>query len=648
MSWYKNLSLRAKLLLGFSAVTIIAITIAIVGWYNIDAMHSQSQEIYEERLLPITELGHTQEYLFRTLSSILLSNVEHKDDLVETLHNYEAEIQKSLEQVEATTMTEDEQEALDKLQDDWSIFKTDLDAYLDKVEAGLTETSDEDILRFSEEVEHIISDLDILIDKEKEHARLLEETITEEYYTARAELLIAVLVGMLIAFLLAFSLARSISKPVSKLAGVALEAAEGDLTVTVEANTEDEVGKLAKAFNVMISQVRTSFEEVQAKKTETEAAAQRAEEMAQAAEEQQEYLAASVDRMLIEMDKFAAGNLTVQLETEKDDAIGRLFDGFNKAVSNIRGLFVQVQQAVEMTSTAAVEISSATEQLAAGSQEQSVQATEVAAAVEEMSSTIIENARNATTTAEASAQSGTIARSGGQIVVQTVEKIREIAEVVGQSAETVEQLGKSSEEIGEIVAVIDEIADQTNLLALNAAIEAARAGEQGRGFAVVADEVRKLAERTTSATKEIAQMIRTIQSETEEAVTAMRHGRQEVAAGIELADQAGTSLTQVVAKTENVVDMINQIAAASEEQSSTSEQISRSVEAISSVSNQSAEGISDIARTVDNLNTLTNNLHTLVARFKIDAHALEVSEKPDFDVGGDGWSHLAANEESVW
>ena len=643
MSWYKNLNLRTKLLLGFTPVILIAITIAAVGWFNVRAMNAQSHEIYQERLVPIAELCHVQTYLHRTLTSVLLINVEHQGSLVQTLRNYEAEIKNSLEQVGNTALTDEEQATLDELMDNWSIFKTDLDHFLEQVSAGHAQASSEEIIRFSEEIELIIEDLEMLIDAEKEHARHLQEEITKEYSMVRAELLIAVLLGLVLAVTIAFSMARSIGKPVRKLAEVARQAAEGDLTVIVETNTRDEVGNLAKAFNEMINQVRASFKEIETKGTEAEAAAQRAEEIAQAAEQQQQYLAASVDCMLIEMNKFAEGDLTIQLEAERDDAIGRLFSGFSRAVSNIRELFAQVQRAVEMTSSSSVEISNASEQLAAGSQKQSAQAAEVAAAVEEMSSTIIENARNATTTAEASVQSGTIARSGGEIVEQTVNKIREIAEVVGQSAETVERLGQSSEQIGEIIAVIDEIADQTNLLALNAAIEAARAGEQGRGFAVVADEVRKLAERTTGATKKIAQMIKTIQTETGEAVTAMRHGRKEVATGIELADQAGVSLTQVVSKTESVVDMINQIAAASEEQSSTSEQISRSVEAISTVSNQSAQGVSDIAQAADNLNQLTENLRGLVSRFKIGAHAAEAIAGPGVAVGGDGWSPLVVS-----
>jgi methyl-accepting chemotaxis protein len=197
--------------------------------------------------------------------------------------------------------------------------------------------------------------------------------------------------------------------------------------------------------------------------------------------------------------------------------------------------------------------------------------------------------------------------------------MKKIAEVVKRSAETVQALGKSSDQIGEIIGVIDDIADQTNLLALNAAIEAARAGEQGRGFAVVADEVRKLAERTTKATKEIASMIKTIQNDTAGAVESMKEGTKKVDEGIRLSDRAGASLDEIVEISQQVTDMIAQIAAASEEQSSASEQISKNVEAISNVTGETASGVQQVARAAEDLNRLTEGLQQLVNKFSVSA-----------------------------
>jgi methyl-accepting chemotaxis protein len=309
--------------------------------------------------------------------------------------------------------------------------------------------------------------------------------------------------------------------------------------------------------------------------------------------------------------------LNSQFNSERKDEFGDLLRSFDKFVVTIKETLMQVLEASSAVASASSEISSSTEQMAAGSQEQTSQAGEVASAVEEMTKTIVENSKNASTTAETAKDAKKAAEEGGAIVEQTVQGMRKIATVVKQSAETIQKLGNSSNQIGEIIGVIDDIADQTNLLALNAAIEAARAGEQGRGFAVVADEVRKLAERTTKATKEIAAMIKTIQSDTAGAVSSMSLGTKQVDEGIVLADKAGVSLHEIVAISQKVTDMVAQIAAASEQQSSASEQISKNVEAISSVTGETAQGTQQIARAAEDLNRLTVSLQQLLDKFNL-------------------------------
>jgi methyl-accepting chemotaxis protein len=317
------------------------------------------------------------------------------------------------------------------------------------------------------------------------------------------------------------------------------------------------------------------------------------------------------------LERIGHGDLTARMVGEYKNNYADYQKQINFVGESLESIVKQVKDSVNATASASSQISSSSEEMAAGAQEQSAQAGEVASAVEQMTKTIYETSHNAEEATKAAQKAGEVAKEGGDVVHQTVDGMIRIAEVVKQSAATVEALGKSSDQIGEIVQVIDDIADQTNLLALNAAIEAARAGEQGRGFAVVADEVRKLAERTTKATKEIAMMIKQIQKDTTGAVESMQVGTAEVEKGKQLADKAGEALTEIISGAEEVVSIVSQVAVASHEQSGAASEISKNIEAISSVTHESASGVEQIARAAEDLNRLTNNLSNMISKFKV-------------------------------
>jgi methyl-accepting chemotaxis protein len=314
----------------------------------------------------------------------------------------------------------------------------------------------------------------------------------------------------------------------------------------------------------------------------------------------------------------ADGDLTIRMTGDYKGDYAVIKDGINRVADSLSEIIEEVHIAVKATADAANQISISSEEMAAGALEQSAQTEEVASAIEEMTNTIFETSKNSSIAAETAKNAGDSAVEGGKVFAETIEGMNRIATVVQESTDTVHELGKSSDQIGEIIQVIEDIADQTNLLALNAAIEAARAGEQGRGFAVVADEVRKLAERTTKATKEIAGMIKKIQKDTGGAVESMNKGTEEVEKGKALADRAGDSLKVIITSAEKVIDVITQVAAASEEQSSASEQISKNIEGINNVTRESSAGIQSIAQASEELNKLTINLQNIVSKFKID------------------------------
>lgn len=318
------------------------------------------------------------------------------------------------------------------------------------------------------------------------------------------------------------------------------------------------------------------------------------------------------------IDEFAHGKLYALMEGNYKGDNAKLKNSINLLGENFRDLVGNLYIMIDSVVQGSHQISSASDTLLLNFESQNSQITQVAASIEQMTRTISDNALSASHAVKSAQNNGEIAKDGSIIVSQTIDKMKQIADVVIDSASKIEQLGQSSKQISEIISVIDDIADQTNLLALNAAIEAARAGEQGRGFAVVADEVRKLAERTTSATKQISQMIKNIQIETERAVHSMNLGSREVSAGIEFADQAGKSLDDIVQSSAEVIIRINQIATATEEQSATSEQVAKVIELIADSLNHTFGNVREIAGSGQELDSLTASLQLIVQKFEIE------------------------------
>ncbi|MBE9537395.1 MAG: methyl-accepting chemotaxis protein [Proteobacteria bacterium] len=316
-------------------------------------------------------------------------------------------------------------------------------------------------------------------------------------------------------------------------------------------------------------------------------------------------------------DLMANGDLTQTVDVFSSDEVGDAGRSFNAMAMNIKEIITKLNVTIDHMASASEQIAASSEEMAQGAERQTHQSDQVAAAVEEMSATVLEVAKNSNDASQAAYKAAEVAQSGGDIVTQTIDGMNSISASVQQSARTIEALGRSSDEIGEIIAVIDDIADQTNLLALNAAIEAARAGEQGRGFAVVADEVRKLAERTTKATKEIASMIKTIQVDTSGAVESMAAGTEEVQRGVGYANEAGSSLNQIVEVVGSVNDMIQQIATAAEEQSAASEEISVNVEEVAAISKSTASGLKETKVATQEISKLAVDIQQMVSSFKV-------------------------------
>ncbi|WAJ38749.1 methyl-accepting chemotaxis protein [Pseudomonas sp. GOM7] len=314
----------------------------------------------------------------------------------------------------------------------------------------------------------------------------------------------------------------------------------------------------------------------------------------------------------------ADGDLTTDIQSDRRDELGQLMQAMQAMTLSLRDLIGKLGSGIAQLATAAEELSTVTGQTSAGVTQQRMETDQVATAMHEMAATVQDVARNAENAASSATDAEEQTRQGSTIVQQAVSRIEQLARTVEASAEAIARLKGDSANIGTVLDVIKSIAEQTNLLALNAAIEAARAGEAGRGFAVVADEVRALARRTQESTQQIEQLVVTLQSGAENAVGVMAQSRGMAGETVEAARQAGTALTRIDEAVSRIQQMNQQIATASEQQSSVAEEINRSVSSIRDIAEQSAAASEETSAASVDLARLGSDLQQQVARFRIN------------------------------
>ncbi len=331
----------------------------------------------------------------------------------------------------------------------------------------------------------------------------------------------------------------------------------------------------------------------------------------------QQYLETNVLEVLGAMERFSSGDLAVSLPVEKDDTIGQLRGGFNTAVTNIHAMVKQVRDVLDATVATSREIHGQTIELTRGAEEQIDQATLVSGAAAQIAQSVAGNTQTIAEASDIAHQSGVEAHVGGQIVRDTFAGMDDIVTTVTTSATTVAALGESSQQIVAITRVIEQINDQAELLSLNAAIEAARAGVHGRSFAVVAREMGQLAQKTADATSQIAKIIETNQREVARAVSAMSRVGGQLEHGRAMVEKAGAALDGIIENSERMVSCIQQVRASSEEQSATTVHITENVATISQVTHAAVRGNQAIASSVQELSALIEDLQQRVSRFQL-------------------------------
>lgn len=377
----------------------------------------------------------------------------------------------------------------------------------------------------------------------------------------------------------------------------------GNLSARATVFTEDEFGRLASSFNKMSRVILTTTSEAQRK--------------AQEQEQAKEDLQRQVIRLLDDVEGAARGDLTVQAEVTAD-VLGAVADSFNLTIQNLREIVEQVSVAARQVSKGSTENEIFARSLSADALRQAEELAVTLNSVQVMTDSIQRVAESAREAEEVARSASSTALKGGESVERTVAGILEIRETVAETTRKVKRLAESSQEISKIVALISQIASRTNLLALNASIEAARAGEAGRGFAIVADEVRQLADRAAKASKEIEQIVLQIQSETGGVMTAMEEGTQQVIEGTRLAEQAKRSLEDIIQVSNRIDVLVRSITADTVEQTETSRAVAQVMQSVELTAQETSQEAQRVSGSLQNLVGVARDLLTSVERFKVD------------------------------
>jgi methyl-accepting chemotaxis protein len=605
---FRNLNVRNRLTLLVTAFIIVLFGIGVSTLFQLHSIADSINEVTSDHIVAVTSLSSLEGSLLKLnimeKGFLLASTDAESAQFNQQIQSQRAQIQTDINALSPVLTDDYETSNYKDLKASWQNYLT----VQDKVIQAVQQKNQNDALSLSKgEATTVFSNMLQSVDGLIQHNRAQTDDVNQAASTLanrNAPLWIGsfLVVTLFLIVIAAWWLIQSITQPLQQLLIGVTKISEGDLTYRIADTSRDEFGILAQAFNTMAK----NLQELVTTEKNTRAAI--------------ENIVSGYMRFI---GKVSIGDLVERLQVNGSDAgetshdLYQLGLNLNNMVESLSILTQRIRETVSGVSSASAEILAATTQQNASATEQDTTVTQTITTVEEVRQTVRQTAERAQSVADSSRQSLQVSRAGEKAVAETVEGMKAIRERVESIAETILILSGRTQQIGDIIAAVNEIADQSKLLALNAGIEAARAGEEGKGFAVVAMEVRQLAEQSRQATSRVRGILNEIQQATNKAVMATEEGSKGAEAGMQLVERAGDSIRELAATIEEAAQAAMQIAASTHQQISGMDQLSSAIGSIKQATAQTASSTRQAERSAKDLNEMANQLEKAVARYRL-------------------------------